>query len=298
MHELIEPASIAALLTLTILEIVLGIDNIVFIAIVTGKLPPEQQAKARTIGLLLAAVGRIILLFGISLLIKASENTLFELPFVLPGAGGVHGDGLHEALSGPQLEALDAAGLAVEGHAAATTTAVTWKDLILFLGGMFLVGKATWEIGHALEPHDPAKKQGKTTTFANAMVSLFMVNLVFSIDSVLTAVGMVNPDEYETAWVPLTIMILGVVISIGIMLAFAKPVVHFVNHHPSVKMLALAFLILIGVVLVAEAFHAHVPRGYIYFSMAFALFVEVLNLRARKARKAATHPEAEEAGAG
>ncbi len=323
MAELLAPAALIALFTLTILEIVLGIDNLVFLAIITGKLPEEQQRKARNIGLALAAVGRILLLFGITWLIQLDDKVLFELPFDTPGqhaedaahmsqealdahlayhaghesaietanASGASVDLTfmdhdHAALAGEAGHA-DAAGEGLEKHG----TPITPKDLILLLGGLFLVGKATWEIGHAMEPHDDSMKSKVVTTFSSAMVQLFLVNLVFSIDSVLTAIGMVPPSEYEAQWVPLTIMISAVLISIAIMLIFAKPVTNFVNRHPSVKMLALAFLILIGVVLIAESLHTHIPRGYIYFSMGFALFVEMLNLRASSRGQAATDPD-------
>ncbi len=279
MAELFAVSSLVALLSLTILEIVLGIDNIVFLAIITGKLPPEKQGRARTVGLALAALGRIVLLLGITWLIKLDDTVLFELPFAPPGSHGEAHGGEHAATE-------------------AAATGITPKDLILFLGGLFLLGKATWEIGHALEPHAEHSKEVKAgPSFTAIMAQLFAVNLVFSIDSVLTAVGMVPPSEYQHQWVPLTIMITGVVLAIIVMLVFAKPVVDFVNNHPSVKMLALAFLILIGVVLIAESLHSHVPRGYIYFSMGFALFVELLNLRAAKNRadKAASQTQAEQA---
>lgn len=258
MEELLAPNSLLALFTLAILEIVLGIDNVVFLAILSGKLPESQQSKARTIGLLLAAVGRIVLLLAMSWIITLDKSVLFELPFEMPG---------HSEDAPPGI------------------TPITWKDLILFLGGVFLIGKATWEIGHQLEDHGD-KKTKTHSSFAMVLMQILAIDLVFSLDSVLTAVGMVPPDEYSVRWVPLTIMVTAVLLAIAVMLAFSGPIARFVNNHPSVKMLALAFLILIGVVLVAEAFHSHIPRGYIYSSMGFSLFVEMLNLRAARRRKA------------
>lgn len=257
MEELFLPTSLLAFLTLSILEIVLGIDNIVFLAILTGKLPAEQQPKARTLGLGLAAVGRIVLLLAISWVITLDQHVLFELPFEMPGHA------------------------ADEVDPSPGKTPITLKDLILFLGGAFLIAKATWEIGHQMERH--GERQAKaSSSFAAVLLQIIAIDMVFSLDSVLTAVGMVRPDDYQERWVPLAIMITAVLLAIGVMIAFSGPVANFVNNHPSVKMLALAFLILIGVVLVAEAFHTHVPRGYIYFSMGFSLFVEMLNLRASR----------------
>lgn len=246
MEELFAVGSLMAFATLLLLEIVLGVDNVVFIAIITGRLPEEQQAKARNIGLALAAVGRIILLFAITWVMKLDKHVLFD----------------------------------VWDHA------VTGKDLVLLLGGLFLVGKATWEIHHSLEgvAHDPTQKSG-SMSFGAAIGQILMLDMVFSIDSVLTAVGMVKPDEYDAAWVPMTIMISAIVIAIIIMIAFAGPLSRFVQRHPTMKMLALAFLILIGVVLVAEGLHQHISRGYIYFAMAFSLGVELLNLKATARRK-------------
>jgi predicted tellurium resistance membrane protein TerC len=254
-------SSLAALATLAILEIVLGIDNVVFLAILTGKLPEGQQGRARTLGLGLAALGRIALLFAISWVITLDKTKLFELPFAMPGGG--HGVVIEPGA--PQT--------------VPTTTAITAKDLVLILGGLFLLAKSTWEIGHQMEPgHAGGAKV--YASLASVLAQIVAIDLVFSLDSVLTAVGMVRPDDYRAYWVPLTIMITAVLLAIAVMIAFSGPIARFVNRHPSVKMLALAFLILIGVVLVAEGLHTHVPRGYIYFSMAFSLMVEMLNLRA------------------
>ena len=263
MSELLTFNSLAAIGTLSILEIVLGIDNIVFLAILTGKLPLAQQPRARTLGLLLAAGGRVALLLAIFWVIKLDKTVLFELPFNMPGAEH------HAATSeGPAL-------------AAPTKTPISAKDVVLLIGGLFLLGKSTWEIGHMLEAHDDASGGTRaSTSFAAVLVQIVAIDMVFSLDSVLTAVGMVRPDDYRAQWVPLLIMIGAVLLAIGVMMIFSGPIASFVNRHPSVKMLALAFLILIGVVLIAEGLHSHVPRGYIYFSMAFALGVEMLNLRA------------------
>ncbi len=266
--DLLRTSSILALVTLAVLEIVLGIDNVVFLAILSGKLPPEQQAKARRLGLGLAALGRILLLFAISWVITLDKTVLFTLPFEAPGA--------HET-----------AAAVVDGPAvdkAASGTPITAKDLVLILGGLFLLGKATWEIGHQLEGHQQSGPKKAYASFGAVLAQIFLIDMVFSLDSVLTAVGMVPASEYRTTWAPLIIMITAVLLAIGVMLLFSGPISNFVNRHPSVKMLALAFLILIGVVLIAEGFHTHIPRGYIYSSMAFSLLVEMLNLRASRGK--------------
>jgi predicted tellurium resistance membrane protein TerC len=267
MDELFAFNSLAAFATLALLEIVLGIDNVVFLAILSGKLPEAQQAKARTIGLMLAAVGRILLLFAISWVITLDQTKLFELPFTMPGSHPAHAGGA--ASGGEGAAEVESPG-----------TEISAKDLVLLLGGLFLLGKSTWEIGHQLEPKHASGGGKVHATMTTVLIQIVMIDLVFSLDSVLTAVGMVRPDDYEQRWVPLTIMISAVLLSIAVMIAFSGPIARFVNQHPSVKMLALSFLILIGVVLIAEGLHTHIPRGYIYFSMAFALMVETLNLRA------------------
>lgn len=234
--------------TLTFLEIVLGVDNIIFLSIISAKLPVEQQAKARNIGLILAMALRVALLFGIVWIIGMTKP-LFHID--LPG---LHGD-------------------------------VTGQGLILFLGGLFLFYKATTEIHHKLESpsaqDDPNIKRGATILRA-AIIQIALINLVFSFDSILTAVGIVND---------IIIMIAAVVVSIIVMMLFSGPVSKFVNEHPTVQMLGLAFLILIGFSLVAEAAHlghfieGAVPKGYLYFAIFFSLFVEMLNLRLRKVQK-------------
>ena len=241
--------AIIALVTLTILEIVLGIDNIIFISVLADKLPPEQQGKARTVGLALAMIMRILLLLSIS--------WIMSLTTPIPVIGGwfspVLGDKTH----------------------------LNWRDAILLAGGLFLIYKATTEIHDKLEgdEHGPAGRA--TATFASVITQILILDIVFSLDSVITAVGMVQtaPDR---RWVGLSIMITAVVIAVGVMLFAAKPISDFVNRHPTVKMLAFSFLILVGVVLVVDASHRHIPKGYIYFAMAFSIGVEMLNLRLRK----------------
>jgi predicted tellurium resistance membrane protein TerC len=229
-----------SLLTLTLMEIVLGIDNIIFISIVAGKLPHDQQGKARNIGLTLALIFRILLLLGITWIVglKTPLFTL-NLPFLESDFG------------------------------------VTGRDLILRAGGLFLIAKSTTEIHHKLEGDElgdnPAGKQ--VQSLAKVIFQIILVDIVFSFDSILTAVGLVDH---------VIIMVIAVVISMGIMLAFSKYIADFVNKHPTVKMLALSFLIMIGIMLVLEAAHQHVPKGYIYFAMFFSLAVEMLNMRLRK----------------
>jgi predicted tellurium resistance membrane protein TerC len=226
-----DPNAWIALLTLTSLEIVLGIDNIIFISILVAKLPVHQQPRARVIGLSLALVMRLALLLAIGWVIGLTA-TWFEL--------------LEQEISG--------------------------RDLILIGGGLFLLGKATFEIHEKLEGHASQSAALGTATFAGVIVQIMLLDMVFSLDSVITAVGMA--DE-------ISIMIIAVVIAIVVMLLSARAIGEFVERHPTVKMLALSFLLLIGMVLVAEGFEQHIPKGYIYFAMGFAVFVEMLNLRLR-----------------
>ncbi len=222
------------LLTLTLLEIVLGIDNVIFISILAAKLPKAQQAKARRTGLLLAFVSRIILLFSISWLMGLTK-VLFTLPI----------------LDQP----------------------ITGRDLILLIGGLFLVGKSVVEIHEKLEGEEGHASSGaKVASFKTVIVQILILDVVFSLDSVITAIGMVNQ---------LWVMITAVVVSLCVMLVFAGAISDFVNRHPTIKMLALSFLILIGVTLIGEGLGQHIPKGYIYFSMAFAFGVEMLNLKLR-----------------
>jgi predicted tellurium resistance membrane protein TerC len=221
-----------SLITLTLLEIVLGIDNVIFISILAGKLPKERQAKARQLGLGLALITRIILLFSMRWLMGLT-TTLFTLPI------------LDHPLNG--------------------------RDLILLLGGLFLVGKSVVEIHDKLEGEEGHASSGaKVASFTAVIVQILLLDVVFSLDSVITAVGMANQ---------LWVMITAVIVALGIMLVFAGAISDFVNRHPTVKMLALSFLILIGVTLVGESLGQHIPKAYIYFSMAFAFLVEMLNLR-------------------
>ncbi len=232
MSEILTADNLVALLTLTLLEIVLGIDNIVFISILTGKLPKEVQPKAWRIGLSLAMFMRIGLLLSLSWVMSLTA-TLFA-PF---------------------------------GHA------ISGRDLILLFGGLFLIGKATWEIHDKLEgdsEHGPGRA---AASFASVLIQILLLDMVFSLDSVITAVGMASS---------IYVMITAVVVSIVVMLFFAQAIGSFVTNHPTIKMLALSFLILIGVLLVADGLGQHIPKGYVYFAMAFSLGVEMLNLRLRK----------------
>lgn len=227
-----EPQSWVAFATLLGLEIVLGVDNIIFISILAGKLPKEQQAKARYLGLGLAMFTRILLLFSLAWVI-----------------------GLTKPL------------FALFGHG------ISGRDLILILGGLFLVGKATHEIHGKLEGEEGHASARVAPSFGSVIFQILLLDIVFSLDSVITAVGMVDQ---------IAIMISAVVVSIAFMMGFAAPLSHFVDRHPTVKMLALSFLLLIGVTLLAEGFDQHIQKGYIYFAMGFSVFVEMLNLKLRK----------------
>ena len=250
---LTEPAAWAALLTLVLLEVVLGIDNLVFIAILSNKLPPEQRQRARRIGLALALLMRIVLLMFIGWLVTL-RTPLFDLG--ISGELGVHGE--------PTFE-----------------TAFSGRDLILLAGGLFLLWKATKEIHHSMDPADPSNdvldrnKGPAEIAFGAAIAQIIAIDLVFSIDSILTAVGMT--DE-------IPIMIAAVVITVGIMLFAADPLARVVERNPALIMLALAFLVMIGLVLVADGFGFHVPKGYIYGAMGFSVAVEVLNMVQRNRR--------------
>ena len=225
-----------SLLTLTVLEIVLGIDNIIFISILSGKLPADQQRKARQVGLGLALITRVLLLCGLAWVVRLDK------PFW-------------------------------ETAVFSWKLAVSGKDLILILGGIFLLGKSTVEIHEKLEGVDGGKTQKMTATFNSVIVQIMLLDIVFSLDSVITAVGMVKQ---------IGVMIAAVVVAMIIMLIFVNQISDFVDRHPTIKMLALSFLILIGCMLVAEGFHQHISKGYVYFAMAFSVGVEMLNLRMRK----------------
>jgi predicted tellurium resistance membrane protein TerC len=235
MEFLTDPAIWIAFGTLTLLEIVLGIDNIVFISILAGKLPPEQQARARFVGLALAMLMRILLLLALSWIIRLTAPL-----FVV----------LAQEISG--------------------------RDLILITGGLFLVAKSTYEIHDKLEGEHGEKSRKVPPTFTAVIVQILLLDIVFSLDSVITAVGMV--DE-------VAVMIAAVVVAVGFMMVFAGPISRFVERHPTVKMLALSFLLLIGVTLIAEGFEQHISKGYIYFAMAFSIMVEMLNLKLRSKAK-------------
>ena len=241
-----------ALLTLTALEIVLGIDNIVFIAILCGKLPPHQRDKARKLGLSLALVTRLLLLSVITYIIGLAQSNLFTIPWL--------------------TETIHAA----DGSTTKGPLGISGKDLILIAGGGFLIAKATLEIHHKIEDHPDSTKQPKAHGFWPVIGQILLIDIVFSLDSVITAVGMA-----QSIWVMCT----AVIISIGVMLAFSGHITRFIDKHPTMKMLALAFLLLIGVVLVAEGLGRHIEKGYIYFAMAFSLGVETLNLFARRKGK-------------
>ncbi len=236
MALLTDPNAWIAFATLTVLELVLGIDNIVFISILSGKLPPDQQPRARYIGLGLALIMRVLLLFSISWVIGLTAPL-----FTVVG----------QEISG--------------------------RDLVLLIGGLFLLAKATHEIHGALEGSQGQKAAKVYASFAGVLVQIMLLDIVFSLDSVITAVGMVKHVE---------VMIAAVVVSIIFMMFFAGPIGDFVHRHPTLKILALSFLLMIGLVLMVEAFDQHIPKGYIYFAMAFSVFVEFLNLRLRKRAEA------------
>lgn len=234
MEIFLEPQNWIALLTLTFLEIVLGIDNIIFISIVSNKLPEHQQQKARTIGLALALILRIALLLGVTWIITFTEPlfTVFDLE-------------------------------------------ISGRDLILLAGGLFLLFKSTVEIHHKMEGgsgHEEAKVQ---KSFVSAILQIILLDMIFSFDSILTAIGLTEE---------ILLMVIAVTISIGIMMVFAKKISDFIGKHPTLEILALSFLILIGFMLMVEALHYHVPKGYIYFAVFFSLVVEMLNMRLRKKR--------------
>lgn len=231
MDFLTDPQIWIALLTLTVLEIVLGIDNVVFISILASKLPLDQQKKARRLGLALAMITRVALLFSLAWIIR---------------------------LTGPLFTVLE--------------QEISGRDIILIVGGLFLLTKSTREIHQKLEGEEGHSSGRVHPSFRSVIVQIMLLDIVFSLDSVITAVGMV--DE-------VSVMVAAVVIAIGIMMIFAEPVSRFVEQHPTVKILALSFLILIGVTLIAEGFDQHISKGYIYFAMAFSIGVEMLNLRLR-----------------
>ncbi len=241
MEALANPELWVALATLTALELVLGIDNIIFISILAGRLPEHQRDRARKIGILLAAITRLMLLFAIAWII---------------------------GLTAPLFSLL--------GHA------FSWRDLILIGGGLFLIGKATHEIHQKVEGPTATVTTAAATSFAAVLAQIMVLDIVFSLDSIITAVGMV--DE---RWV----MVTAILISIIFMLAFARAISEFVERHPTVKVLALSFLLMIGLVLIADGFGVHIPKGYVYAAMAFSVFVEMVNLWIGRRRGAIALPK-------
>ena len=229
MDWLFDPEIWIALTTLTVLELVLGIDNVIFISILAGKLPKEQQGRARKIGLGLAMIMRILLLLSLAWIVRLTAPL-----FTVFGQG------------------------------------VSGRDLILLLGGLFLIAKSTHEIHQKLEGAEHEVSRQAMPSFSSVITQIVLLDIVFSLDSVITAVGMVKQ---------IPVMIAAVMIAVVLMMVFARSIGEFVEKHPTVKMLALSFLLLIGVALIADGFHQHIPRGYIYFAMGFSVFVEMLNLR-------------------
>lgn len=237
MEEILSSAGLMSLITLTFMEVVLGIDNIIFVSIVAGRVEKHEQKKARNIGLFLAMLLRLLLLVLIQLIIEA-QSTLFTLPFDFEGKD------------------------------------VSIKDLILIAGGLFLIYKSTTEIHHKFNVDEHLESEKKTKQSLGKVVGqILLLNLVFSVDSIVTAIGL-------TQSIP--VMFFSIILSMVIMLVVSGSISNFVEKHPTVKMLALSFLLMIGFMLIVEAFEIHVPKGYIYFSMAFSLFVEMLNIRLRK----------------
>ncbi|HEX8407466.1 MAG TPA: TerC family protein [Thermoanaerobaculia bacterium] len=235
MEWLSDPQAWVALLTLTVLEIVLGIDNVIFISILAGKLPAKDQGRARNIGLMGAMVMRLLLLLSLAWIIKLTAPL-----FTVFGAE------------------------------------ISGRDLILIAGGLFLIAKATHEVHDKLEGEEGTTVKKVTPSLASVITQIMLLDIVFSLDSVITAVGMAKD---------LGVMITAVIISVGIMLVAAGPISRFVDRHPTVKMLALSFLLLIGMSLVAEGLEFHIPKGYVYFAMGFSVFVEVLNIQFRRKSK-------------
>jgi predicted tellurium resistance membrane protein TerC len=235
-----DPQAWIGLLTLTALEVVLGIDNVIFISILAGKLPENRQKRARRVGLGLAMITRILLLFSISLIMKLT-NPLFSV--------------FGNEISG--------------------------RDLILIVGGLFLLAKSTHEIHSKLEGGEEHTRRTKAiTSFTSVIIQILLLDIVFSLDSVITAVGMIQN---------VSIMVIAIIIAVIIMMVFAEPISDFVHRHPTVKMLALSFLLMIGLLLIADGFGQHIPKGYAYFAMGFSVFVELLNLKAKKSSPVKLH---------
>ena len=260
-----------ALIALTAMEIVLGIDNIVFIAILAGKLPEDQQAKARRIGLGAALVTRVLLLLSLSWILSLTEPIFTLTDFGVPESWVSQED--HPTDSSSHAEAADSEKPKKKYLISKSMNETSVRDLILLFGGLFLIGKSVHEIHVKIEGTGHQKDVKKDVSFTSVIIQIAILDIVFSLDSVITAVGMA-----EELWVMITAVILAVIV----MLVFAEKVSAFVDQHPTVKMLALSFLILIGVMLVAEGIGTHMSKGYIYFAMTFSLIVEFLNMKIRK----------------
>ncbi len=249
-----DPSGWTALFTLSILEIVLGIDNIVFISILVDRLPMEKRKSGRLIGLGLAMILRLILLLSISWIMSLTKP-LFHVP-------------VHQMFWEMIPSAKEHGG----------SIGLSWKDMILLGGGAFLIWKSTKEIHHKLEGVEEDQKDVKASSFNSVLIQIAIIDVIFSLDSVVTAVGMVNDPSR------VSLMMVAVVIAVAVMMIASGPISRFVSKHPSVKLLALSFLILIGTSLMAEGLHFHIPKGYIYFAMAFSLIVELLNLKLKKSK--------------
>jgi predicted tellurium resistance membrane protein TerC len=265
-----DPAAWAALISLVVMEIVLGIDNLIFISILTNKLPEHQRAKARNIGISLALIMRLGLLFTISWIVGLKTTVWNPLGMECP----------------VDVEAVVGHG-AVVMHSAGWDSCFSWRDLILIAGGLFLVWKATMEIHHSMDPHSDTKDgtpmAGRAAlNFGASIFQIILLDIVFSIDSILTAVGMTDH---------LAIMVVAVIAAVTVMLLASGPLARFINANPTVVMLALGFLLMIGMVLIADGFGVHVPKEYVYAAMAFSAFVEALNLISRRRRKPAPGDE-------
>lgn len=234
-----DPQAWIGLFTLTALEIVLGIDNIIFISILAGKLPGNQQKRARRLGLLLAMITRILLLLSISFIMKLTKPWFSVVGYEISG-----------------------------------------RDFILIVGGLFLIAKSTFEIHSKLEGVEHESSARIRASFTAVLIQIMLLDIVFSLDSVITAVGMISE---------VSIMIIAIIVAVIIMMWGAEPISHFVDKHPTIKMLALAFLLMIGLLLVADGLGHHIPKGYAYFAMGFSVFVEMLNLRAKKGKPVKLH---------
>ena len=274
MEWITSPEAWIALFTLTVLEIVLGIDNIIFISILVDRLPEHQQKKARLTGLAMAMVLRILLLLSISWVMNA-QNTLITIGSVdtelQPIAEKLilNEDLIHETTDPAELKQMQDA-------QAISWRLISWRDIILLIGGLFLIWKSTQEIHHSLAGIREEEESSTVATYGSVLAQIAILDLVFSLDSVITAVGMAKH---------IPVMIIAIVIAVGVMMLAAQSIGEFVENNPTIKMLALSFLILVGTALLGEGMGFHIPKGYIYFAMAFAVIVELLNLKIRKNSK-------------